>query len=71
MDRICKHCGGEISIRNPTGNCDHLYWPDLLTDDAKRANGYAKIAIEAWRRVEDVASKETEPDLVLSGQDLW
>ena len=36
---ICKHCGGEIRIRNPTGKCDHLYWPDELTDEAKIANG--------------------------------
>jgi rRNA maturation protein Nop10 len=36
----CKHCGGDISIRNPTGWCDHLYWPDNLTEEAKRANGY-------------------------------
>lgn len=24
----CKHCGGEIAIRNPKGNCDHLYYPE-------------------------------------------
>ena len=25
---ICAHCGGDIAIRNPTGICDHLYYPD-------------------------------------------
>lgn len=25
---ICKHCGGDIRIRNPKGNCDHLYYPE-------------------------------------------
>lgn len=25
---ICKHCGGDIRIRNPKGYCDHLYYPD-------------------------------------------
>src|SRR3990167_5380261 len=25
---LCKHCGGKIAIRNPKGNCDHLYYPD-------------------------------------------
>lgn len=39
---ICKHCGGSIDIRNPRGDCDHLFWPDLLTDEAKKANGYVK-----------------------------
>lgn len=36
---LCKHCGGAKSARNPTGNCDHLYWPDYLTAEAKVANG--------------------------------
>jgi hypothetical protein len=26
--RPCLHCGGDLSIRNPTGECDHLYYPD-------------------------------------------
>lgn len=42
---FCKHCGGYIAERNPRGDCDHLYWPDLLTDEAKRANGYVKIEV--------------------------
>jgi len=37
----CKHCGGSIEIRNPTGKCDHLYWPAYLTNEAKKANGLA------------------------------
>ena len=36
----CKHCGGPIEVRNPRGDCDHLYWPDLLTDQALIANGF-------------------------------
>ena len=36
---ICKHCGGAIEVRNPTGKCDHLYWPENLTVEARRANG--------------------------------
>ena len=35
----CKHCGGAIAVRNPTGQCDHLCWPEFLTDEAKAANG--------------------------------
>ena len=26
--KLCKHCGGDITIRNPSGYCDHLYYPD-------------------------------------------
>ena len=25
---ICNHCGYPVSIRNPSGKCDHLYYPD-------------------------------------------
>ena len=24
----CQHCGGDKEIRNPKGNCDHLYYPE-------------------------------------------
>jgi len=39
MRGICLHCGSPISIRNPKGTCDHLQWPEYLTDEAKKANG--------------------------------
>ena len=50
---ICKYCGGEIAIRNPTGKCDHLYWPDMLTDEAKQANGFPLITkqVREWNRL--------------------
>jgi len=25
---LCPNCGGKIEIRNPTGRCDHLYYPE-------------------------------------------
>lgn len=28
MNKICLHCNGDIEIRNPSGFCDHLYYPD-------------------------------------------
>lgn len=46
----CSHCGGIIAIRNPTGNCDHLYWPDMLTDEAKIANGFRKVVKTTWKK---------------------
>lgn len=24
----CLHCLGEVALRNPAGNCDHLYYPE-------------------------------------------
>lgn len=48
----CAHCGGLVAIRNPRGDCDHLYWPDNLTEEAKRANGYRKreTVVTEWVR---------------------
>lgn len=25
---ICNHCHMDVTIRNPSGFCDHLYYPD-------------------------------------------
>lgn len=27
-EEICLHCNGPIAIRNPSGSCDHLYYPE-------------------------------------------
>lgn len=29
--QICKHCGGDLAIRNPKGFCDHLYYPEFCS----------------------------------------
>jgi hypothetical protein len=28
MEDMCPDCGGPIMVRNPSGHCDHLYYPD-------------------------------------------
>lgn len=50
-DQNCAHCGGAKNVRNPTGECDHLYWPELLSDAAKRANGFVLVEVvrQEWR----------------------
>ena len=40
---ICPNCGGNVKVRNPTLTCDHLCWPDYLTNDAKKKIGTAEI----------------------------
>lgn len=49
----CAHCRGLKRQRNPTGECDHLYWPDNLTDEAKRANGYEPKTVTIWETLDD------------------
>lgn len=53
--KICEHCKGNIAIRNPTGFCDHLYYPDncpvckianTIRYDPKFLNTNNKIAEE-------------------------
>lgn len=57
-DDLCKWCGGLKAHRMPMGrHCDHLYWPDNLTDEAKRANGYAPNLTIAWMK-EDATRDE-------------
>jgi len=26
--RVCMHCEQSVELRNPTGYCDHLYYPE-------------------------------------------
>lgn len=39
MGEICKHCGMSIDIRNPSGYCDHLYYPDNCDICRERLKG--------------------------------
>lgn len=50
----CNHCGGDVAVRNPRGDCDHLYWPDMLTLEAKIANGLIKLKFGTWYPIESV-----------------
>lgn len=43
----CKHCGGRIAERNPTGKCDHLFFPEMLTAAAKIANGFCDAVVDS------------------------
>ena len=43
-DAICPNCKGSVMVRNPSGSCDHLYWPDMLTPEAKEKIGDAELA---------------------------
>jgi hypothetical protein len=50
---VCKYCGGLKELRNPSGRCDHLYWPDNLTVEAKLANGYRAVQYTRWEIPEE------------------
>ena len=49
-DRICPHCDMDTNIRNPSGYCDHLFYP----------NNDCKIC-KLMRQKEVVKMKSTKP----------
>ena len=59
----CKHCGGNIAIRNPSGHCDHMYWPELLTNEARKANG---LPLAARARQEPATNAPRPADEILT-----
>ena len=48
---ICEHCGGDIEIRNPSGYCDHLYYPENCKI-CKPKKLYNEIVLEQLRELE-------------------
>ena len=54
-DDICIYCGGPKAVRNPTGKCDHLYWPDMIPGAAKDANITGELAAARSAALEEAA----------------
>ena len=54
-DDICIYCGGPKSVRNPTGNCDHLYWPDMIPGAAKNVDRASELAAARNEALEEAA----------------
>ena len=59
-EEICPVCKGKVEVRNPTGLCDHLYYPDnvkpnellriIKSLEAKNAQLKETIAeLERWQ----------------------
>ena len=47
-ENVCRYCNGLIEIRNPTGNCDHLYFPENVN---KNLLGKPLTNLEKFHRV--------------------
>lgn len=54
---ICIYCGGPKAIRNPTGNCDHLYWPDMIPGADKNVDRDRELAAARSAALEEAASE--------------
>jgi hypothetical protein len=58
----CKHCKGDLSIRNPKGFCDHLYYPDyceicknkvMEKQDKKLIKVLKQLGFVTWNDIEE------------------
>lgn len=43
----CEYCHGDIAIRNPTGKCDHLYYPENVNKKLKHYK-YYQGSVKLW-----------------------
>ena len=43
VEKECEHCGGSVKIRNPKGFCDHLYYPDNISNIKEVMHGNTTI----------------------------
>jgi hypothetical protein len=50
----------EISIRNPTGKCDHLFWPDITPHSVWAVWNEAGTDVLALALSEDDANRQAE-----------
>jgi len=57
-DALCPDCGGPIAVRNPTGKCDHLYYPEY-----KNKKKVAPTREETIQDVEDRLNSMTPQEL--------
>ena len=64
---ICKHCKMPIEIRNPSGYCDHLHYPEYCEKCKEEAmENKATIIVEPIKTIE--ATKANEDAIILHDQ---
>lgn|SRR3990167_4478396 len=62
--KSCDHCGMDIAMRNPSGFCDHLYYPENCgvchKKHGKPTYYSLEQALEAERKMAEELRKELE-----------
>jgi hypothetical protein len=66
INGICPDCGGRIEIRNPTGHCDHLQYPEFkeIVDEDKELQKRTILKVEyLLKHVEIECEENNEEDI--------
>lgn len=50
--KICPHCFEDTAIRNPSGFCDHLYYPDCCDVCKGKVKKQILVSREALERMQ-------------------
>lgn len=63
-DKICEHCGFPVSIRNPSGYCDHLQYPDYCDTCKDRIESEKEVVVTiddaGMSRIDEIADELAE-----------
>ena len=63
--KVCPHCNMDINIRNPSGYCDHLYYPDYCDVCTKReAEKKMKPSRVMPMETIDTLNRRKKPELI-------
>jgi len=46
--KLCKHCKRDVSMRNPSGFCDHLYYPNYCDICSGKREDWEKEFDNVW-----------------------
>jgi hypothetical protein len=63
-EELCLHCGYPIKIRNPSGYCDHLYYPESC-GVCKLLESNNKTIIDLKNRVKELENSFHKDDKMM------
>ena len=58
--KLCEYCNEDIEIRNPTGKCDHLYYPDNVNKSFGREKVLGTWDIDTDAQIGDWVQEATK-----------
>jgi len=56
----CEHCGGNLAIANPSGYCNHVYYPENCKICEKRERADEPTDAKTIEKLKEFIKKELE-----------